>query len=156
MKPHIRKALRKKYNAEEIKELERTLTEKEIEKLVAPSGTAVLIVIALMIGVGYWMFSGDDEPEVVLTKTELHKQNIEKAFHPWDGSHINLEKMIIKALNDPESYTHVETTYRDLDSVLIVSSEFTAKNAMGGTLRKTVIVKADTLGNVLEVIQWMN
>lgn len=77
-------------------------------------------------------------------------------FKPWNGSHRNLEIMIKKSLNDPNSYNHLETTYRDLDSLLIITSEFTAKNSYGGTIRKGVVVSADTLGNILDVVKWID
>jgi hypothetical protein len=159
MKDQIRKALEKKYTSEEIADLEKTLSPKEIEKLVQPPKWFIAILLVLLISLGYWIYPSDSSnqtPERKLTKKEIHDKNISMAFNPWDGSHRNLEILIKKSLNDPNSYNHLETTYRDLDSILIITSEFTAKNGFGGTIREGVVVSADTLGNIIDVVKWID
>lgn len=96
------------------------------------------------------------KPEKKLTKKEAHIQKIQKLFSAWDGSHIELTKKIKKALNDPQSYEHIETTYRDLDSTLVISTVFTAKNGFGGRLKQEVIVISDTSGNITNTLKWLN
>ena len=108
------------------------------------------IVIAVLV------LTCESEPEQQLTKAEIHQQNIGKLFSGWDGSHIELTKKIKASLNDEKSYEHIETSYKDLDSFLIVTSKFTAKNGFGGTLKKEVIVMSDTLGNITEILQWID
>lgn len=98
----------------------------------------------------------ESEPETPLTKEEIHTQNIQKLFSAWDGSHIKLTEKIKESLNDPKSYEHIETTYQDKDSFLIINTTFTAKNGFGGTLKKKVIVASDTLGNITDVYQWID
>lgn len=44
---------------------------------------------------------------------EARKKKIESQFSAWDGSHRNLERIIKEAMNDPDSYDHVETVYWD-------------------------------------------
>jgi len=95
-----------------------------------------------------------DEPEIKPTKAEIHKQNIEKLFHPWDGSNIELEKKIKESLNDPESYEHITTTYIDTGDFLSVKSIFTAKNGFGGVIKQEVVIQQDTLGNIIKVVKW--
>jgi hypothetical protein len=51
---------------------------------------------------------------------------------------------------------NIEVSYVDNDSIILVTQRFTAKNAFGGTLRKEVIVSIDTVGNILEVIKWID
>lgn len=105
------------------------------------------------------IFADFDENSAIKYVSELkekRKQNIQKLFSDWDGSHIKLTEKIKKSLNDPKSYEHIETSYIDRDSHIIVNTTFTAKNAFGGTLKKDVIVVSDTLGNIKEVIQWID
>lgn len=113
-----------------------------------------IYLISIVFGVSlFFYFTCKGEPEKPLTKEERHQQNIQKLFSGWDGSHIKLTEIIKQSLNDPDSYEHLETTYIDKDSFLIVTSKFTAKNGFGGTVRNEVVVKSDTLGNILEVIK---
>ena len=81
-------------------------------------------------------------------------------FSPWNGKHIELEKLIISNLNDEKSYKHKETTYiaitnEDIrDSVnivlrkagssqkveigdLFIETTFSAKNAFNATIKNT-------------------
>lgn len=127
------------------------MTEKSKKQNVKKGCT---FLIAILIGASVFLyFTCEDEPQKPLTKQELHQQNIQKLFSGWDGSHIKLTEIIKQSLNDPESFNHLETTYIDKDSFLIVTTKFTAKNGFGGTVRNEVVVKSDTLGNITEVIK---
>ena len=84
-------------------------------------------------------------------KTERQLQ-IEKQFSSWDGSHTNLTKTIKKAMNDPDSYEHVETVYWDMKDYLVVRMTYSGKNAFGGRVRNWVKAKVDIDGNILEIM----
>ena len=67
----------------------------------------------------------------------------EKGFSPWDGSFRPLEKQIKKAMNDPDSYEHVKTTYRFIlhgvdTPKAIVSTEFRGKNNNNALIKNNV------------------
>lgn len=85
---------------------------------------------------------------------------IKSQFSAWDGAHTELKKLILKNLNDEKSYKHIETSYIDINSEervdevnnilsqsgysqlvelddLFITSEFSAKNAFGGTVKNT-------------------
>lgn len=85
---------------------------------------------------------------------------IKEQFSAWDGSHRKLKELILKNLNDEKSYDHIETTYIDVNSEermnyvnkilsdagysqrvnlddLFISTQFSAKNAFGGTVKNT-------------------
>ena len=85
---------------------------------------------------------------------------IKNQFSAWDGSHNELKKLIVKNLNDEKSFKHIETTYIDVNSDermkqvnnilseggykqrveiedLFVFTQFSAKNAFGGTVKNT-------------------
>ncbi|MFW7523692.1 hypothetical protein ACODM8_06040 [Vibrio ostreicida] len=83
---------------------------------------------------------------------QKRKEQIEQQFSAWDGSHRNLERMIKKAMNDPDSYEHDETVYWDKGSYLIVKTVYRGKNAFGGIVRNFVKVKVSLDGQILQVL----
>lgn len=83
---------------------------------------------------------------------EARKKQIESQFSPWDGSHRNLERLIKKAMNDPDSYEHDETKYWDMGDHLVVQTTYRGKNAFGGIVRNFVKAKIDLDGQILQVI----
>jgi hypothetical protein len=89
--------------------------------------------------------------EVIKTKEELRKEQVEKLFSAWDGSNLDLELHVKDRMNDPKSFEHVETRYKDLGDFIMVSMEFRGKNAFGGVVKNKVYAKIDIEGNILEV-----
>ena len=100
---------------------------------------------------------------------------IQGQFSAWDGAHTELEKLIVKNLNDEKSYNHIQTTYRDIakesdrDDVnkvladagysqrvevgdLFIQTEFSAKNAFGGTIKNTAFGIASYSNNTITLI----
>lgn len=86
------------------------------------------------------------------TAEETRKEQIEKYFSAWDGSHRGLTEHIKRVMNDPDSYQHDETRYVDKGDHLLVFTKFRGKNAFGGVVRNSVIAKVDLQGNVIEII----
>lgn len=87
---------------------------------------------------------------------EEKKKRIEKGFSAWDGSHRQLERFIKEAMNDPDSYSHVETVFWDRGDHLVVRTTYRGKNAFGGVVKEWVKAKADLDGNLLEIIEHSN
>ena len=79
-------------------------------------------------------------------------KRIQRQFHPWDGSHINLEKLIEHNLKDPDSYEHIETLYSDKGSYLIVNLRYRARNGFGGMTISHVKAKVSLTGEILEIL----
>jgi hypothetical protein len=100
---------------------------------------------------------------------------IKSQFSVWDGAHTGLEKLIIKNLNDERSYKHIETNYRSIDDEddcdeinqllkeagykdrveigdLFISTQFSAKNAFGGTVKNTAFGIASYNNNSITLI----
>jgi tetratricopeptide (TPR) repeat protein len=73
-----------------------------------------------------------DQREQKEALAKAREQRIQEQFSPWDGSHRRLESFIQRAMNDPDSYEHVETVYWDKGDYLIVETTFRGKNAFGG------------------------
>lgn len=80
------------------------------------------------------------------------KKKIELQFSPWDGSHRNLERVIKKAMNDPDSYEHAETTYWDRGDYLIVKTTYRGKNSFGGVVKNFVKAKVSLDGQILQIL----
>lgn len=85
-------------------------------------------------------------------KAEARKERIESQFSPWDGSHRGLEKIIKKAMNDPSSYEHDETSYWDRGDHLVVLTKYRGKNGFGGVVRGYVKAKTSLDGVILEIL----
>lgn len=100
---------------------------------------------------------------------------IKSQFSVWDGSHRELENMIIRNLNDEKSYNHIETNYRSIDDEadaaeinkiladagyknrveigdLFISTVFSAKNGFGGTIKSTAYGIASYNNNSITLI----
>lgn len=86
------------------------------------------------------------------TQEEIRKEQIQKHFSAWDGSHRGLTEVIKKSMNDPGSYDHEETVYWDKGDHLVVKTTFRGRNAFGGVVKNWVMAKVDLNGNVIEVI----
>lgn len=85
---------------------------------------------------------------------DARKKRIERGFSAWDGSHRELEAFIKKAMNDPDSYSHVETVWWDRGDHLVVRTTYRGKNAFGGVVKEWVKAKASLDGELLEVIEY--
>ena len=81
----------------------------------------------------------------VLTRIE----QIDNQFSVLDGSHIKLTREIKKTMNDPESFEHIETRFKDLGNEIVVHESFRGKNSFGGLVINKVIATVDIEGNVL-------
>lgn len=90
--------------------------------------------------------------ELAAHKLAARKKLIGKQFYAWDGSHNKLTEYIKSSMNDPGSFVHVKTVYRDLDKYLLVTMTFRGKNAFGGTVTNTVTAKVNLDGQVLEIL----
>jgi hypothetical protein len=116
-------------------------------------GTARAIIIGILVSIvllaiGNFIFS-DSGPK---TKQELRAEDVSRLFSGFDGSHAELEAVIKSDMNDPESYEHVETRYRDDGSTIYVITTFRGKNAFGGTV--THKAEATLGGSSGKIMKW--
>lgn len=112
--------------------------------------TFILFIIA---GIGS---CGNQETKKEVVKEEIkptRQQQVESLFSKWDGSNIDLELYVKDHMNDPDSFKHIETRFKDLGDYIMVSMEFTGKNAFGGTVRNKVYAKMNIDGSIIEVKQ---
>ena len=87
------------------------------------------------------------------TSSELRKENLENQFNPWDGSHIELTKLIKLSMNDPDSYEHIKTIYWDENTHIIILTTFRGKNMFGGVVKNYVKASFNNEGKLIEVIE---
>jgi len=80
------------------------------------------------------------------------RENIEKLFSAYDGSHRGLEKFIKDNMNDPDSYDHIETRYLDKGDHILVITKFRGANAFGGKVINSISANVDLEGNVIEIL----
>jgi len=86
-------------------------------------------------------------------KEKGRKELIEPQFSAWDGSHRKLTELIKKAMNDPDSYEHVETVYWDKGDYLIVMTKYRGNNAFGGKVLGMIKAKVALNGNIIQIIE---
>jgi hypothetical protein len=97
-----------------------------------------------------YMCVGQEEP---LTPEQVATESIEKNFNGWDGSHIKLTRFVKENLNDPDSYEHIETTYKVTGDSIWLFMNYRAKNSFGGIVKEgiTAIANKET-GELIQVI----
>lgn len=83
---------------------------------------------------------------------EQRQELVEAAFSAWDGSHKGLATFIKENMNNPKSYDHVKTTYRDDGDYITVQTVFRGTNAFNAIVSNTVTAKCSVDGQVLEII----
>lgn len=110
----------------------------KLAKYIFLIGVSTLITVLVLVGLS-------DNPE-----TKDPKAGIEYQFSAWDGSHIGLTKLVKANMKDPNSYEHIDTQYRVMDSVILIVMRFRGKNSFGGLVPSIVTAKADLKGNVIE------
>ncbi|MFT5871802.1 MAG: hypothetical protein ACI8WT_000723 [Clostridium sp.] len=86
-----------------------------------------------------------------IAKKAAYQTWVDAQFSVWDGSHTYLVDLIKKNLNDDKSFKHVETTYKDMGTYLIVKMTYRASNAFGATILQNVTAKADYKTNEITV-----
>lgn len=81
---------------------------------------------------------------------QTREQKIRAQFSGWDGSHINLTKVIKASMNDPSSYEHVETRFLDRKEYVLVITKFRGNNVYGGKVVNVMYAQVTSNGDVME------
>ena len=79
------------------------------------------------------------------------KAEIEGLFSTWDGSLPSLKEQVKDNLQNPDSFEHVDTQYRDDGDGLTVKMKYRGENGFGAIRTQTVTAKVDYGGNILYI-----
>ena len=92
------------------------------------------------------------ELKVEQEQQKKRNQIVQKQFSSWDGSHPKLSNIIEKGCRNPDSYEHIETSFRDEGNFIFVVTNYRAENGFGGMSLGKVTAKVDLSGNVIEIV----
>ena len=114
---------------------------------VSKTATAITatIMVGLFMGFIALLFSTCSGPTKPRTQEDIQ-------FSAWDGSHIKTEAAIKATLNFPDSYKHIETRKCKSGKGFRVITVYSAKNAFGMAIRKTVDVIVDENGDIIKIL----
>lgn len=82
-------------------------------------------------------------------KQHARQNLIYKQFSAWDGSHLQLVRLVKQNMNNPKSFKHIETNYADKGSYISVYMKFRGSNSFGAIVINTIRAKVDLKGNIL-------
>jgi hypothetical protein len=84
-------------------------------------------------------------------RTLTRQEKLEQQFDPWDGSHIKLKEIIKSNMNDPNSFEHVDTIYRDHGDYIYIRTDYRGKNVFGGVVPGWMSAEFDIDGNLIRI-----
>ena len=71
------------------------------------------------------------------------KTDVDSQFSSWDGSHKKLTEYIKSNMNNPDSYEHVETKYKETNDFLFVITTIRGQNNFGAIITTTYEAKCN-------------
>jgi hypothetical protein len=104
----------------------------------------------LFVGIQIFNLSSRDTIDY---KPLTHEQEISQGFSPLTGEHKKLKSMLLTALKDPDSYSHIKTSYVDTKEHLIVTMTYRAKNSFGALAVNTFSAITKPNGDVVKIIE---
>lgn len=109
----------------------------------------VLIVIATVKAV---MEKGQNKTEIETAQVNTDSLNYaKKIFKAKVEAEVNLRNYITKQLDDPKTFDVISQKSWQVGNTLVVAIEFTAKNKLGGSLKKTIQAEADMDGRLTKI-----
>lgn len=79
------------------------------------------------------------------------KEEIESLFSSYNGSLPSLVQEIKKQMKDPDSFEHIETSYSNIKSKLIVEMKYSGINSFNTRVIQEVTATVDFDGNVIRI-----
>lgn len=86
------------------------------------------------------------------SKPITREDQIKAQFSQWDGSHIELKKLVKSHMHDPSSFKHVESSYLDHGNYFTVYLKFRGSNAFGATVTNTAKATVNANGTNLKFL----
>lgn len=88
-------------------------------------------------------------PTATPNPEEIRKENIERQFSAWDGSHRNFVRYIKQNMDNPKSFEHVNTWYGDKGEYIALRMQFRGTNKFGALVLQECVAQADIEGNII-------
>ena len=85
----------------------------------------------------------------VTEEDELRAKAIKAQFSSWDGSHPAVTRAIKDTMKNPDSFSHVESTFREVNDYILVMCKYEGTNGFGAVVREIVGVKISIDGAFL-------
>lgn len=128
-----------------------------IEKTKKTNKKTLIIIGVIAVLAIFGTIVGDDKKEEPVAEL-TQKQNDSIALKELTDkgrfeAEVKLRTYIKSKLNDPKSFDVLNQKSWAIDSTIIVSIEYTAKNGFGGTVRNTIQAEADVNGNLTKVFE---
>ena len=95
-------------------------------------------------------FIQDLEAKKELTQQNIRREKIMQQFG-FDGQHRKLERAIKNSMNDPESYEHVSTSWKDKGDYIQLETTIRGTNAYGAKILNTYYAKALIDGEIIDI-----
>lgn len=112
----------------------------------AVGGWVVAIGIFVAVNLGVVYIGAErraiDSP-ISATVTSDRETTVRSNFSAWDGSHPLLEAYIKDRMNDPSSYEHIETRFRDDGDTILLMSRIRERNEFGTVVLRGIKARAD-------------
>lgn len=85
-------------------------------------------------------------------RIETMKTDVDSQFSSLDGSHIKLSEYIKSNMNNPDSYEHVETKFKESKDFLLVITKIRGENNFGAIITTTYEAKCNlNTGDVITI-----
>lgn len=80
------------------------------------------------------------------------RKEIEAAFSPWDGAHIELKKIIKSVMQDPGSFECIDSHWIDMvNGNIKVTMVYAGTNAYGARVQESITAECRVSGEVVRV-----
>lgn len=114
------------------------------------------IALLLLAIIGFIVGPQNTQPELkkepILTQAQIDSIAFAKTIEKGKvEAVVNLRVYIKKSLNDPKSFDVLNQKTWAVGNTIMVMIEYTAKNAFGGVVKKTIQAEADINGKLLKV-----
>lgn len=118
----------------------------------------VLVLFAVILVSGVFVVNGllHVEPSVDTESPEelARRKKVAELTRGWERTGPVLETHIKGRMHDPDSFEHIETSYRDNGDRIIVSTTFRAKDRQGETQIVVAVGHISLDGHILYMAPW--
>ncbi len=111
----------------------------------------IIVFALIMFGIYKCNACLDESAKESASHPKTRAEKVQALFSGWDGSCKPVVEVVKAAMNDPDSFEHVKTLYKDDGSVIQVYMTYRGKNAFGGVVTNSVSAKVDADGKIISI-----